>query len=268
MNNQAHGATGLLTGVLTTAAVMPIAGLELTPITLVTGGLIGTGAALLPDIDHDHSTITRSGGWLTRGIAECLQVISRVTYRATRTAKDRPSNGEHRFLLHTPCLHLLVGLFLFLGGWLVTSLDNTHGMTVWRYFIAFLLWTCLVAAIRSLSSAMPKRLRRKFLLTHSGIAALYAAAVTYLLVWQFDADQQLSPLIAATNTTGMITHSLGDAATNTGVPLAWPLRLDGQRWKRYGFPKTLRFSTGSAIERVIQWTSLAAAMLFGVVHVI
>lgn len=33
---------------------------------------------------------------------------------------------------------------------------------------------------------------------------------------------------------GMVVHSLGDALTSSGVPLAWPVRIDGRRWTLLG----------------------------------
>ena len=49
-------------------------------------------------------------------------------------------------------------------------------------------------------------------------------------------------------TLGMVVHSLGDAVTETGAPLLWPLRIRQRRWYPVGSPRPLRFRTGGAVE--------------------
>ncbi len=50
---------------------------------------------------------------------------------------------------------------------------------------------------------------------------------------------------------GCLVHSLGDALTYSRVPLLWPLRLAGCRWRPMGMWKPLRFRTGSTVELLI-----------------
>lgn len=47
---------------------------------------------------------------------------------------------------------------------------------------------------------------------------------------------------------GCVIHVLGDACTRSGVPLLWPLRIRGRRWRRFGAP--IRFTTGGRGEQV------------------
>ena len=58
---------------------------------------------------------------------------------------------------------------------------------------------------------------------------------------------------------GQLTHSLGDACTNSGVPLLWPLTVGGKRWGHRGIPKALRFETGGSAEGYI--TGVLALLL-------
>src|SRR5699024_5424159 len=99
MMNGAHAATGVVTGVgLASLTGTGVSG-------MVLAALVGAGAALLPDIDHDQATITKSSGPLTRGVAELLQALARAVYRATRGPHDPAATGktgEHRGLIHTP----------------------------------------------------------------------------------------------------------------------------------------------------------------------
>jgi membrane-bound metal-dependent hydrolase YbcI (DUF457 family) len=57
--------------------------------------------------------------------------------------------------------------------------------------------------------------------------------------------------------TGWLTHLAGDACTEQGVPLWWPLRVRGQRWRMVGLWQPLRIYTGGTAERV----HLAAAVV-------
>lgn len=59
---------------------------------------------------------------------------------------------------------------------------------------------------------------------------------------------------------GQLTHSLGDACTNSGVPLLWPLKIGGRRWGHRGIPKVLRFETGGKAE---QGVTVVLALAFG-----
>lgn len=61
---------------------------------------------------------------------------------------------------------------------------------------------------------------------------------------------------------GQLTHSLGDACTNSGVPLLWPVMIRGRRWGHRGIPHVLRFETGGkAEERVTVVLALGVGLL-------
>jgi membrane-bound metal-dependent hydrolase YbcI (DUF457 family) len=54
---------------------------------------------------------------------------------------------------------------------------------------------------------------------------------------------------------GVLAHQAGDACTNSGIPLLWPLMgrgvNRGKRWAHHGIPKGMRFETGGTVEAVI-----------------
>lgn len=62
---------------------------------------------------------------------------------------------------------------------------------------------------------------------------------------------------------GVLAHALGDAVTVRGVPLAWPLRIAGCRWRSLGPPRWLRFRTGGLVERAVWWLMLAGGVAAG-----
>ena len=42
-------------------------------------------------------------------------------------------------------------------------------------------------------------------------------------------------------TLGMVVHAAGDAVTESGAPLLWPLRIRQRSWYPVGSPRPLRF---------------------------
>ena len=258
MMNGAHAATGVLTGV-GLAAVM-----QAPPAALAASALVGAGAALLPDIDHDQATITRSSGPITRGVAEVLQALARAVYRTTRLPHDPEATGkvgEHRGLIHAPVFALLLGTALALG-----TLASP-----WVAIAATYLLTS--AAIRSLRWSLPLPGPARRILAAGLTPPLVAAAATYGLV-QAGALHQVGPWLGLIVAAGMIVHSLGDGMTNSGIPFLWPKRrrcdrcrdtaavCAGARWDRQNvLPRALRWSAGARREVVIRLGCLALAGL-------
>lgn len=277
MMNGAHMSTGMLTGVALAVVVSPAP----PPTALALAALVGGGAALLPDIDHDQSTITRSAGPITRVLAEALQALARVVYRATVLPHDPPprdKRGEHRGLIHTPAFALLLGALIAGGTWASpwVGIGVTYALTS--------------AAVRSLRWSLPQPVRSGLRLHWPIMPPLLAAAITYGLV-QAGAVEQAGPWLGALVSLGMIMHSLGDGATNTGIPFLWwfrrrcdrckakdkaaaaqgkPTRAScpGARWDRQNvLPEILRWSAGAKREKAIEIACLigaaALALRFG-----
>lgn len=258
--NGAHMSTGVLTGVGIAVAVTS----NPTPTALVLAALVGGGAALLPDIDHDQSTITRSAGPFTRVLAEVLQALARVVYRATVLPHDPPprgKRGEHRGLIHTPAFAVLFGGLIAVGTWCSpwVGIGVTYAMTS--------------AAVRSLRWSLPTPVRTALRLHWPIMPPLVAAGITYGLV-QAGAVEQAGPWLGPLVSLCMVVHSLGDGATNTGIPFLWWFRRScdscraqnkatscpGARWDRQNvLPKSWRWSAGAKREKVIEVACLLTA---------
>jgi membrane-bound metal-dependent hydrolase YbcI (DUF457 family) len=48
--------------------------------------------------------------------------------------------------------------------------------------------------------------------------------------------------------TGCLAHCLGDAITEEGVPVLWPIPLGMRLWRPLGLPTPLRYRTGGKVE--------------------
>ena len=53
--------------------------------------------------------------------------------------------------------------------------------------------------------------------------------------------------------------AVGDAVTESGAPLLWPLPLRGRRWYPVGSPRALRFRTGGRVEALLVAPALTVA---------
>jgi membrane-bound metal-dependent hydrolase YbcI (DUF457 family) len=204
--------------------------------TCVLAGAITAGAALLPDLDHPNATATRRLGWVSAATSRALIAASRATYRATATTRDTSRDGGHRHLTHTVVFAAATG-------------TATHTATQWGGPVAVI---AVVAVSMLLATAALGRLL---------LIPLAAATATWLATTP-DPTTALAALTAATGplvALGCLIHTLGDAITESGVPLLWPLRIHGRRWYRCRIPAPLRLRVGGPGERWVAWPLLTAA---------
>src|SRR5882724_8016011 len=96
-----HAISGLLTWSAVTALATDHAIGQLSPRAWVVGAVLSTGAALLPDLDHPQSTVSRTFGSISQGFSSGMNAVSHGIYRLTRTRRDSNRDGGHRGLTHT-----------------------------------------------------------------------------------------------------------------------------------------------------------------------
>lgn len=242
-----HAATGVLAGVAVAAPLSAAADGGPTVAGLLVWALLGAGTALVPDLDHPSSTATRSQGAATGLLSRGMRALSLAVYERTRTPADN-SDGEHRHLGHTPAFAVAVGaaagLACHLSWW-------ACAVTVW--FLSFI-------GLRALRRATWGWLRAA-LGSWTG-AALGALGVTALFLTAWD-DRPSGWIVGLLVASGMVVHSLGDALTSSGVPLAWPFKVNGRRWAMLGAPRWMRFRTGTWPEWIVRAGSLAGAAALG-----
>ncbi|WP_017625476.1 metal-dependent hydrolase [Nocardiopsis chromatogenes] len=245
-----HAATGALAGVAAAAAAAAAFGWPAGVADLAAAAGIGAGAALLPDLDHPRSTASRSLGPVTGLLSRAARSASAAVYRSTRTPRDAPGDGRHRYLLHTPVFAIAAGAVAGAAS------------TLWLPALAAVVWFALALALRGLGRALPKGPTRRGL-TAGPTAFLFAGLATVLLVW---GGVSTGPHVGAALALGMVVHDLGDALTRSAVPLAWPVKVRGRRWAAVGAPRGMRFATGDRAEHVIRWACLLAAPALGAAH--
>jgi Predicted membrane-bound metal-dependent hydrolase (DUF457). len=212
---------------------------------VLTGLAAISGAALLPDCDHRNGTLAQVARPVSQHLCGAVADLSSWVQATTGTRYDRPHDDGHRGLTHTLLAAAPAGGAATALAWLVP------------YGSAILVGVLVAFAAQALiHPARPGRLRRTRKSVHAwliGWAAGLIVAVTHAGGWW------LGPIVAA----GWLIHLAGDACSVQGVPLFWPARIRGQRWRMVGLWRPLRIHTGAAMEH---WHA-GAATLIGVVSV-
>lgn len=246
----------LARGHVVSAAASWLAGCALTdlaapvPTGIVAAGTVVTaGFSLVPDIDHPGSTAARTLGPLSRGLAQLVEAGSGAARKRSCRCCAVDTTGGHRTLTHT-------GIGAVVTGAVVALAAVLTGPVVAVAVVGFGAWLASHTALSSRFRAelgdafLPGKFRHRGRGAHRftasvgsvAIAALFAVAAlvggTALAGWW----------IGLAVGWGLLAHILGDALTHWGVPLFWPLRVRGCRWRCVGTPRWMRFRAGSPVE--------------------
>lgn len=170
---------------------------------------ISAGFALGPDIDHPNSTITRTLGRTAHlafhGMSTAARTVLATDYDRRRFAKaeERRIDPSHRALTHTFAFTAVMGLFAYLVG---------HS-------------ALLTAALAALSVIVCRTL-----VPGRWQAVVFGAAAALAM---FGVSVTFSPgVVALAATAGWLSHVIADSCTTAGVPVMWPLKVNGRYWWR------------------------------------
>ena len=214
MMHRNHCVSGMITGCLIATAI-PYAPL---PIRMLVIPLCG-GAALLPDLDQPGSKPARSLGPITNNLAKLIKAGSLNVYHASRGPGDNPNREDgHRTFSHTIPGCVIPGAITAVAVW----------ANLWAA-------VAVIALLIGLMAYSTPKVGPGFVAA-GGLMAWWVMTHSFGWSWVW-------PIAVAA---GAITHVLGDAMTNSGVPLLWPLERDGKRWGKVRTPAT--FETGEATE--------------------
>lgn len=232
-----HAASGVA-GWLGVCSVAAHVGCRPSLTVVVLGAVVAAGAAVAPDMDHPQATIARTFGpvsqWLSRRLASgCARV-----HAATRTRLDRPDRDGHRTVTHA-------GVSAVVAGLLVAVACGLLG----RPAVAVVVFATAGLAARSL---LTRRERGTF-------GASVVAAVTVAVVWWGSGSGGSWWWLGVPVGFGWLVHLFGDALTNSGCPILWPVKVAGRRWFLLGPPRFMRFGTGGRFELLVVGPVLALA---------
>ena len=230
MLGRTHALTGWCAGLL----LAPHLGAHTLPQAVVVA-TVTAGAALIPDLDHPGSRASRLVAPVTQPLSALAQAASRVAYRLTRGRRDEWVDGEHRHLTHTALFAAAVG-----AG--VTAATSAWG----RWAVLAVLLVALMLAVDALGDwVLP-------------------AALTALVLGLANGDDLagIASWLGVAVGTGCLVHDLGDALTESGCPVLWPLPIAGETWYELRPPRLVRFRTGGPGELLVVWpVCVVAAVL-------
>jgi len=250
MMGAGHAVSGAAAGLYAATLARDLGLLDIGPAATLTGAALCAGAALLPDLDHPNATIAKAFGPASVALAHSTNAVSSAVYRYTKTGVDEDRDGGHRGLTHT------LAFAVVLGGLIAALVD------VWPLLTPVLLFVLLVLALRGLipnlhsKMGRPGQGPRRRLRTPAwwrrtkGMIGIWAisGALAWLLTDAMPASD-VGAWLGAMVALGCLTHCLGDAITEMGCPILWPVPIARQRWFLLGPPKPMRFKAGGAIER-------------------
>ncbi|WP_170224146.1 metal-dependent hydrolase [Actinokineospora cianjurensis] len=208
------------------------------------GAVLATGAALLPDLDHPESTVSSTFGPVTQAASKVFNSISHGVYRLTRTKRDSNRDGGHRGLTHT----LVFALVATVVTTAIIQTSRSWALPVLMFFFSGL-------AVRGI---MHKWCPRNDALWITGTALLLTYAC---LKWT---DQTTADAAACGVAVGIgcIAHYLGDAITEQGCPILWPVPIAWKTWFPIAPPKIMRMRTGGRVEMTLVGPALTVLALW------
>jgi membrane-bound metal-dependent hydrolase YbcI (DUF457 family) len=232
-----HATSGAVVGLAVAGYAPRLVGVEPTAGSIITFAAVCAGAALLPDLDHPNSMATRHfsvASWLA---SRLVRPLSALLYELTRGRRDT-GKGTHRGITHTVVGAGALGVGINLA-------SATWGTPV----LVATLFVCLALAIKGLDALVP-----------GPPSLVIAAGLTYgVQEWVPGGTAGTAGWLGTAVIIGMVVHSVGDAVTESGAPLLWPLPIRQRRWYPVGSPRPLRFRTGGTVEAWIVAPALTVA---------
>lgn len=232
-----HATSGAVLGLAVAGYVPQVLGVSPSAGTVVTFAAVCAGAALLPDLDHPSSTATRHFTVVSFLASKVVRPLSGLVYRLTRARRDT-GKGTHRGLTHTVLGAVALGTAVNLASarWGAPVLIGT-------------LFVCLALAIKGLDAIVP-----------GPPSLVIAAGLTFAVEWYVPGGTAgTAGWLGVAVVLGMVVHSVGDAITESGAPLLWPVPIRRRRWYPVGSPRAVRFRTGGRVETWVVAPALTVA---------
>ena len=226
MMGRTHATSGAVIW-LAGSALLTAAGAEPGLGAVIVGAAVTAGAALLPDLDHQSSTVAHTAGPVSQLACRLVARGCARAHAATRTYLDRPDRDGHRTLTHTAIIGLAAGLLAGLVCWLAGGWGT-----------AVVVYAVVALGVRG---GVRRRVRGEWGAIGIGVLAAAIAGPTIGAAWW------LGLAVAV----GWLAHLAGDALTNSGCPILWPLKICGRRWYPVGSPRVIRMRTGGTAERAV-----------------
>jgi membrane-bound metal-dependent hydrolase YbcI (DUF457 family) len=205
-------------------------GVHVDPQTWLAGAALTSGAALLPDLDHPPATVSRSFGPVTEVVSRGVDLFSVGIYNMTRLKGDPHRNGGHRTFTHT-------AVFAALAGTITTSLVLLNNPWVTGALLFFFAGLGVRGLLHEWDHA-----------ADTFVVIVLSAVVTWQC-WQWvHTGSHRAQWFGVAVIVGCLAHCVGDAITEDGCPILWPVPIGRHLWYPIGLPKPMRYRTGGRVE--------------------
>ena len=282
MMSTGHALSGMAVGYGASLLFQHITKIELHWVIPHAAAVVTAGWALWPDVDCHNATVTTSLGRVTKGVHHLIERACEAIYWATATEYDDNTPVIHRGATHTWPGALVMGLLVAMicaayprvgtpiilgislhwamrGLYMPTSPDKQLSQARLRgrnfvdqlgviayHRMGVLLKRRAVRVMRTVP--LPGKYLRKVgrwgTFTACMAVAIFATEFTHAL------DTYWAGLLGIGAALGILTHMLGDSATESGVCWLFPFinPRSGKRWDPFQLPRWLAFKTGRAFE--------------------
>jgi membrane-bound metal-dependent hydrolase YbcI (DUF457 family) len=198
--------------------------------TWISGAALTSGSALLPDLDHPPSTVARSFGPVTRVLSRGVNQVSVGIYNVTRLKGDPHRNGGHRTFTHT-------AVFAALGGTVAAALVLLHNPWITAGLLFFLTGLGVRGLLHEWDHA-----------ADTFVVIVLSSIITWQCwTWSHTGGDKAA-WVGLTVLVGCLAHCVGDAVTEEGCPILWPVPVGRHLWYPIGLPKPMRYRTGGKVE--------------------
>ncbi len=235
------------------------------PLLFIVSMIVLVGAALLPDLDNPVSTAGATLGLLGDMMALFMRSTASIVWNILHTKRDYRPKDWHRYLWHTPIIGIsFILLFYFTlpsGEYtIITNISNSIKVGQFGYFLQtnaiLVLYIFLIFMAVLVGSNAVLRQLRKFGSIPNGVE--YILPILVLVYIGFANYTQLR-ILGVMFGSGYLMHCLQDAVTDTGVPLLFPIPINGQFWKKIVFP--FAPSTGGVFNKVLDFVAFIGCII-------
>jgi membrane-bound metal-dependent hydrolase YbcI (DUF457 family) len=225
-----------LSGALVFAGLAPV--LHVTDAHLAAGIVLCAGAGVLPDIDHQDTSVSGSFGFLTEGFSWLVAKLS----------------GGHRHGTHS-----LFGIAVFTAGAFAAGAYQLSGPRLSGAGHPVFSWH-LVPAVLFLSLLYSAALRALHVGGHHGdllgIAAAVVTCYTGADLTRLPVGHWHIPMLAVVIALGCAAHIAGDELTHGGCPIFWPFSMH----EFHLLPRPFQITTAKLCETWVIFPLLVAGL--------
>lgn len=203
-------------------------------IVFISAIIIIIGSSLMPDLDAVNSTSINTLGVVGAVLSTGMRAFSSVVQGFIKGPSDK-SQDPHRGFWHTFLSAILIGMMISA----ITSINITMfevrnvEVTVASFAVVFIIYISIQLAMASLAKSFYKG-------KGSSIPAKVAAVIISILLLVTIPKDLSYNWVGVAVSFGWIAHLFGDMMTVSGVPVLFPLKVNGKRWWNFRMPFAIK----------------------------